>query len=196
MDPLTIAALVSGGLKVAKGLFGAGQTISANRQLRDLRKNRPIYETPESATKALGLAEQMSRSDMPGMDYAESKLGRATAAGARRVGQMAGSTSQALGAMTDIYGRQLDAERELAYQNALYRQQAMMNYQGQLGQMAQYEDQAFNINKWMPYQTQMNELMDKRNAGVQNLWSGIEGAAGVGMSYMGTKAQIDAMKSM
>ena len=196
MEPLTIAALVSGGLNLAKGLFGGFQTSRASRQLKELRRNRPTYEIPEAAQQALGLSQQMAYSDLPGRSYLEDRLGRTTAAGVRSVGRMAGSTAQALGAVTDIYGRQQEAERDIGYQAALWKQQAMQNYQAQLGQMAGYQEQAFNINQWIPYQTEMNRLYEQRMTGQQNLWGGLTGVANTAMGYMGAKAQQGAMEGM
>jgi len=183
-------------MNFGKTLFGGWQALRAARGLNELRQNAPQYQTPESAKQALGVSRQMAYGDMPGKDYAESRMGRATAAGARRVGQVAGSSSAALGAITDIYGRQLNAERELAYQNALYRAQAMRNYQGQLGQMAGYEDQAFNINEWIPYQQRMNELQDMKMSGMQNMWGGMTGGANANANFMGTMYQGNTMQGL
>lgn len=196
MDPLTIAALVSGGLNLAKGIFGGAQTAGANKDIKALRANRPIYTTPASATKATQMAGQMARSDMPGMDALRERLGRTSSAGARQVRQAAPSSSAALGAMTDIYGRQMDAERDLQYQNAVFRQQMQQQYMGQLGRQAQYEDQAFNLNQWIPYQTQMNELMSKKQAGMDNVWGALQGGASTASNFMGTQAQLQAMNRM
>ena len=129
MPALATAALISGGLQLGKSLFGAFQSGKAKKDQKALRKNAPQYKTPESATKALGLAKQQAYGGMPGQDYLENRIGQATASGARRVQQSAGSSSAALGAITDIYGKQLDAERDLGYQAALYKNQAMQQYQ-------------------------------------------------------------------
>jgi hypothetical protein len=200
MDPGTMmmigSAVQQKALNLGKTLFGGWQALRANRDIKKLRQNRPIYETPESATQALGLSRQMAYGEMPGRDYAEQRLGRATAAGVRQTGRMAGSSSAALGAVTDIYGRQLDAERELGYNAALYRAQMMQNYQGQLGQMANYEDQAFNINQWIPYQQRMNELQEQRMSGMQNMWGGMNQGAQTNANMMGTMYQSNALQGM
>ena len=196
MDPITLAALISGGLQVGKSLFGASQASKSKKEMEGLRKDRPQYATPESAKQALALSKQQAYGDMPGQDYLEGRLGQATAAGVRRTQQVAGSSSAALGALTDIYGKRLDAERDLGYQAAQYKNQAMQRYQGALGQMANYEDQAFNINQWQPYQTRMNELSEQRMSGQQNFWGGLQGEANVGLNYMGTQAQMGSMDKM
>jgi len=199
MGPLAamgISAGISGLTNIGQALYGGFQARRARRGLEDLRRNRPIYETPEAATQALGLSRQMAYGEMPGRTYTEERLGRTTAAGVRNIGRMAPSSSAALGAVTDVYGRQLEAERDLGYNAALWRAQMMQNYQAQLGQMAGYQDQAFNLNQWIPYQQQMNELQSQRMVGQQNLWGGIQGLANTASSFMGDVSQLGAMQQM
>jgi len=199
MGPLAamgISAGISGLANIGQALYGGFQARRAKRGLEDLRRNRPIYETPEAATQALGLSRQMAYGEMPGRTYAEERLGRTTAAGVRNIGRMAPSSSAALGAVTDVFGKRMDAERELGYNAALWRAQMMQNYQSQLGQMAQYQDQAFNLNQWIPYQQQMNELQSQRMAGQQNLWGGIQGLANTASGFMGDMSQLGAMQQM
>ena len=60
----------------------------------------------------------------------------------------------------------LDARRDSARR---FMNTAMQGKQGVLGQMAGYQDRAFQYNKWMPYQSKVNTASAMMGGGAQNI---------------------------
>ena len=197
MDPLTIGALVSGGVSLVKGIFGGAQGLSANKKINNLRSNRPTYTRPDEVNQMMDVYRKAAgRSQLPGQDLMEEKLGRSTAAGVRQVGKYASSSSSALGAITDIYGKEQDAIRDLGIQFASYKDAAERQLAVGYGQAAQYSDREFEINKMRPWETRMNELQSQKQAGAENFWGGVTGAASTALDFAGTKYFSDTMAGM
>ena len=185
---LATAALISAGISGAKAIFGGIQGLSANKKIKDLRKNRPTYTRPKEVDEMLDVYRRSAnRSQLPGQDLMENKLGQATARGVRQVGKYASSSAGALGAVTDIYGKEQDAIRDLGIQFAQYKDAAERQYAAGLGQSAQYSDREFELNKMRPWGTRMNELQSNKQAGADNFWGGVSGLASTALDFAGTK---------
>jgi len=197
MDPLTISALVSGGLELGKGVVGAIQGFGAKKKIKEQWKDRPAYTRPKEVEEMLDIyRKEAGRSQLPGQDLIEAKLGRATGRSIRQAERFAPSSTAALGAISDVYGREQDAIRDLGIQFAQYKAAQQGQLAAGLGQAAQYSDQEFYLNKMQPWEQKMNELWSQKQAGFGNMWSGTTGAAGTFMDYAGTRAYTDAMSGM
>ena len=194
MSVLGAAALISAGISGAKAIFGGIQSLSANRKQKKLWDKRPTYERPEEANEMLDLYRQnAAASELPGQGLIEDKLGGVTARGVRQVGKAASSSASALSAITDIYGKEQDAVRDLGIQFAQYKAMQQDKLAQGLGQAAQYSDQEFMYNKQQPWDIKMNELSSKKQAGAANMWGGIEGVGAAATDYMGTKYALNAL---
>lgn len=120
------------------------------------------YKTPESYTQALDLMKKETRKQMPG--YTEMKQG-IEEAGA--VSRSAASNLTGADAAAVLLGEQqnkLSALRQLGLAAAQYRQGAQQNYIAGVGQGAQYENQAYEYNQWLPWQMKLNEQQGYQNA--------------------------------
>jgi len=195
MDPLTISALITGGISLGKGIFGAVQAGRANKQLKGMQA--PTYARPEEANELLDLYRQRaSATRLPGQEAIESGLGATVAEGIGAANRAASSSVSALGAVTDLYGKKQQAIRDLGIQFAEYKAARQAELGGALGQAAQYSDREWEMNKWNPYQVKMNELTGQRQAGMENLFGGLEGMGMAFNNLMGTKGYMDVLKSL
>jgi hypothetical protein len=192
MEPITTALLIGSAVKgavgLAKGIFGASQASKARKEQKSLWDNRPTYERPEEVNEMLDLYRQSAaRTQLPGQDLMEEKIGSATAFGARSAERFAPSSTAALGAVTDLYGREQNAVRDLGIQFAQYKaaQEAQLARGLQVG--AQYSDQEFQYNKQQPWDIRMNEASSQRQAGAANFWEGLQGVGSAAMDFVGTK---------
>ena len=191
LPALALAAIIGGAASVAtntaKGIFGGIQARKAKKGMEKMWKNRPTYERPQEAREMLDLyRQQAARTELPGQGLIEDKLGARTAAGARQVQKTASSSASALGAITDIYGREQDAVRDLGIEFAKYKSAQEAQLAQGLGQAAQYSDQEFQYNKQQPWDIKMNEFTSQRQAGAENMWSGISGIASTAADFAGT----------
>jgi hypothetical protein len=197
MSLLATAALISAGVSGAKAIFGGVQGLSANKKIKEQRANRPVYTRPNEVGQMMDIyRKQAGRSELPGQGLMEEKLGRSTAAGVRQVGKFASSSAGALGAITDIYGKEQDAIRDLGIQFAQYKDAAERQLASGYGQSAQYSDREFEINKMRPWETRMNELQSNKQAGAENFWGGVSGVASTALDFAGTKYYGDTLKSL
>jgi len=199
MDPITIAMIASTVVGAGQSIYGGYQATRGQREEERLLENRPEYDIP-SQIKSLDKVPEMYRQylsevertdTVPGQRRAESQLRQSTAQGVRTATQRARTSSQALGAATDIYGEELRQLRELEYQSlrqkARQRVQAMQMY-GQSAQntaqiQGQYEDQAFRLNRMQPWTQQMQGAQRRQQAGYNMIGSGLNSLASGAQMY-------------
>jgi len=157
----------------------------------------PTYNRPEEYGDLMDLyRQQAGMSQLPGQQAYESRMGAGVAESVSDLQKSASSSATAQSSLVDIYGKKQDAIRDLAVQFAEYKTARQRDLAKGLEQGADYSDKEFEVNKWIPYQTRMNELTGQRQAGMNNLFGGIEGMASAGMNLLGTKAGLDALKGL
>ena len=110
--------------------------------------------------------------------------------------RVAPSSVSALGAVTDVYGKKQDAIRDLAITFAGYKADRQGELGGALKTSADYTDKEFEMNKWIPYQTKMNELTSQKQEGFANLFGGLEGMASTATNLIGTQSYLDVLKGL
>jgi len=186
MDPLTISAILGGG----KSLFGLGQ------MLFNKEPERPTYEIPSELSQIVGLSRHLaSQQGLPGQDLIERNLASTTAQNVNAI-QETTTGGAALGAVTDAYGNQLKAQQNLEVQGAQYNAQQVQGLQRALGMMAQAKDQAFEYNENMPYQRELQQFYNQKQAGANNLFGGMmDITSALGMKQQGNQFD-EMMKSL
>ena len=198
MVPLVVAGIgagISGLASLAKGIFGASQASKASKALKKMKS--PTYNRPEEYQDLMDLyRQQAGMSQLPGQQAYESRMGAGVAESVSDLQKSASSSATAQSSLVDIYGKKQDAIRDLAVQFAEYKTARQRDLAKGLEQGADYSDKEFEVNKWLPYQTKMNELTGQRQAGAANLWGGIEGMASAGMNLMGTASYLNVLEGM
>lgn len=181
MFPLAVLGALP---SVFQSIQGISQMVNGRRQLNGLQ--RPTYEIPTAVRQQLALA-QAAYADpkMPGENQAYNRVGAAYS-NLLRAGRDGGNP----GAMLAM--AQANANRgynDLATQSAQYQRQDQQNLMSNLGNYAQYQDQAWQQNKFAPYVDQYNEGRERIGAGRQNLFGGLNGMASVGMQMLAARQQ-------
>jgi hypothetical protein len=174
--------IAQGVVGLGKTIFGASQRNRAERERDRLLEQQPEFETPQSVEELSSLygqhLENVRRRDgLPGQAQIESNLRESTATGIQNVRETARTSAEALGATTDIVGKEIESlqqlEIEAARQKAKQELNAMQMYGQALGQEAQYEQQEFMYNEYMPWKTRVAQAQAEYAGGQQTMQSGI-----------------------
>lgn len=165
-----------GTLSILSALMGIGTGIwqlFKGNQAADTE--RPEYEIPEEATKALGIAKQGAYSDMPGYEQAISNLQQSGASQFSRASESASSGGDLLGFLAAQGVTSNRGLNQLAAQNAAYKVGAEDKYRSALNYYAQLRNQEFQTNEMQPYLDAMRTSSVMTEGGIQNIFGGITG---------------------
>jgi len=174
---------------------GVGQFITGRKQLKELE--RPKYEIPLGYQAALGQAQSLASSqEMAGMSQAEMRMNQALALGVQQAQQTAGSSSEALGAITNMFANRMAQQTGLAGQAAqdYARRQAELTQQNLMMGQQQEKQQQYNVLQ--PYEEAAAAASAMGGAGMQNIMGGIQGAGGAIAGAYAQKGQFDMMEKM
>ena len=182
MDPI-IAGLLSMAPGVAKSIFGIGQGMRA----RDLAKmERPTREMPTGIEEMLANARMMAGlTELPGQDRMEQKIASSTAGGLSAAKQVSGSSASTLGALSDIYGKEMGSLADLEGMAANFWAGNQGQLQGALGEYGQWQDKMWQWNKGQPYLQAMDAAKQLNMASPINTLTGFSEAIGGGMAGYG-----------
>jgi len=147
----------------------------------------PTYNVPESYDKFLDYARTMVRQESPGysLQKADIEQSSATALGSAQNLSGADAAAVTLGVNQD----RLRALRMLGIQAAQYQDQRQKYYAGALAGRAQYEDQMFQYNQWIPWQQQMNRAMGYENMGRNAVYGSYDVGGAIGVQGANMLAQ-------
>lgn len=196
MSALGLGAILSGGASLLQGIIGGIQASGANKKLNQLQANRPQYQIPKEYEDILNQYKMSYASDMPGYAQTLSNIGQAGAR-ARGAAERGAISSNAYGAqVSDLYQKELDALQGLRVQQEQYKTAQLGNIAQAQGALGAQKSEQWNINQFLPWQTEMNRYSEQKSTGMQNLFSGIQSGIGVVSDYLGTKYYTDAMKGL
>jgi hypothetical protein len=205
MDPLTIMAIAQGAVGLGKTIYGMSQRRRAEQERERLLSQQPEFETPQSIEDLSSLYGQYlqdvrTREGLPGQAQIESNIRQSTSRGIEDIRDTARSSTEALGATTDVIGKEIESlqqlEIEAARQQARQELQATQMYGQSLGQQAQYEQQEFMYNEYMPWKTDVAQAQAEYAGGQRTMQSGlsdlVSGATQFGMSeFAGGENQVN-----
>ena len=194
--------LVQSGVGIVGSVYGMVNANKNRRQLAEMEKNRPVYTRPEEAQQYLEIYKNMTGNrELPGQSQYEQNIQQATTSGVRNIQNLSESPTSSLGAMTELYGKEMNAYNNLAVQQQQYYEANQQKLAGALSEMAKYRDMEFEYNKNAPYMrsygTKMNEFISNRGlmqqgtatvaAGLSNVnWDQMRSnkySSGSGMDY-------------
>lgn len=182
MDPFTIAAIASAGLQ---GVLGLGQLVGGSL----MRPQRPTYQIPDEIKNMLALRQMNLQGRMAGATQAQ-----------RNILQSQGSTIGAyqgtlrnpgaiLAGVSASQGQTNRAFNDLAAMEAQDYQRRLAGLEGAQRTMANYRDQAFNVNEMQPYQDEARTKAALIGAGLRNV-------AGAGQAVTGAFGEAAYMKQL
>lgn len=178
-----------------QGIQGISQLISGGKARRESERNRPVYEIPEATKQALALARaNYADPFMPGEGRMLDRNSMAAANAARAAIEGGGGLSSIAG----IQAAEARGAENIGIASANQQQQDLANFQGQLGNMANYADQEWQMNKYAPWADKYNEAKERIGAGQQNLFGALNSAAniGLGQAMMGGKSNVNGTPGM
>lgn len=177
--------LITGGIGVG---LSAIDIIRGERMRKENEKNlknlkRPMMEVTQAQRQQLELGRQMSTQDMPGYQLAQQQMGLNMQQGLANASRAATSSQDLLSVATSGMADQQSALAGLAMQNAQNKRQGMLNYQDQLGGLAETQQEMFMMNQFQPfqekraqYQQNIQQGRDLVNSGMQGIGGAIGGA--------------------
>lgn len=154
---------------IAQGLTGLFQ---AGKGIAGMNTKRPEYEIPAAQNQATALAALQASGNMPSYNQATTNIGTATG-NALTAARESGNPSALI---STIQGNQNSAFNKLDSQNAMYQDQKQGDLQRALAQQAQYQDKAFQMNKFSPYLDKVQEGRQMFGAGLSNAFSAMSNA--------------------
>lgn len=167
------------GAGVAEGFTGIGMawggaemTEKAQKEINKQWDLYPTYEIPTSIVTATDLMRQRAQQGLPGEELIAANLQAQTAQGVSASREAATSAADLLGATTNLYGTQTQAMRDLQIASARQKSLNQQQYAQALNTMAQYEEQAFKYNEYIPWGIRMNELQANKQAGMDLVTEG------------------------
>jgi hypothetical protein len=168
---------------VAAAVASAGATVGAVQYFKgkaDQKKNkRPTYEIPEEAKQNLTLAQQMALQGIPEaqrQNYIDN-IQRTSATSLRNLG----SRNAALAGVAQVQQQQNNAYQQLFGMDAQARQANQKGILDQNQNLANYRDQAFQLNSINPYYEKTAQNQAMMGAGLQNFGKSFQ----MGASTMG-----------
>lgn len=168
---------------VAAAVASAGATVGAVQYFKgkaDQKRNkRPTYEIPDEVKQNLSLSQQMALQGIPEeqrQNYIDN-IQRTSATSLRNLG----SRNAGLAGVAQVQQNQNNAYQNLFTMDAQARQANQKGVLDQNQNLANYRDQAFQVNRINPYyeNTAKNEAL--MGAGLQNISKGMQ----MGASTMG-----------
>lgn len=188
MDPITISALIGGFMGLGKTGFGIGQLLTAKKP------ERQTYRVPEEMTNYVDMARAWAnQSLMPGQARMEDTARKGFSTGFSRAKE-AGSGSDIIGAINQLFGGEQDVLNQIGIQSAQYRRGSQEQYGEALQRMAEYRDKAWELNKNRPYYEDLYRYYDKRDSGVMNMFGGLQDIYSSGMNLADAQYTRDFMK--
>lgn len=170
MDPVTIMAIL-GAVQAGTGIV---QKIGAGAQRRKAEKEFDKYEVPSGIENMLDVMQGLaSQTEVPGADILRSRQRATTAEGVEVASRTSESSGDVLGALHQLYGRQMESEERLALAGAQQYQMNQMRYANALQTLGQYQTQKWQYNELYPYMQKMTYAGQLAGAGGENIRQGI-----------------------
>ena len=193
---LLAGALISGGSALLQGIIGGIQASRANKQFKRLSANRPQYEIPKEYESILGMYKTAMAGNAPGYSQSLANMEQAGAR-ARGAAERGAISSVSYGSqVSDIYQKELDAIQNLGVQQEQWKASQMQNVAGAQAAMGEQKAQQWNVNQYVPWQTEMNRLGEQKATGMQNLFQGIQSGLGGISDLLGTKYYTSVLKGL
>ncbi len=196
MSALLAGALLSGGSALLQGIFGAAQAAKGNKGFNRAMANRPTYEIPDEYKNILAQYQQAQAGNMPGYEQTLSQIGQAGAR-ARGSAERGAISSASYGAQVgNLYQKELDAIQNLGVKQEEYKTSMLDRVAQARGQLGQQKEQQFNLNQFVPWQTEANRYGEMKKQGTENLFGAIQGGVKNFSDLLGTKFYQEALTKL
>lgn len=179
------------GARLGKKQMGLGQEMIDEAQKISADNPRPEMMTPDAINMMVAMAQGRQFQNMPGYDMAQNQLGEATASGMSAINNMA-SGAEGIGALANLYANQMGEGRNLAISNAEFQSNAQKDYMGALGDLGNWQQQAWQWNEADPYLQAQQKAAQLEQMGRQGQWEGMKTKMGSwANSFQGIGSALD-----
>lgn len=152
---------------------GMSQDMIAEAQALSAAYERPEMKTPESINKMMSMLQSRQYQDMPGLSTMKNQLGQSTAQGMDAIEGM-GVGAEGMGAMANLYSNQMGQGQNLSIQNAMFKDDAELDYLGGLEGIGNWEQKAWQWNEADPYMQAQQKAAMLESAGRSGEWEGMK----------------------
>lgn len=193
MDPFTIMALSQAVPAVAQGIQGMVQNRKSNKLSEGLEDpNMPI---PPAAKEALDIARANASSRyMSGQLANQAKLDTQLANIMGSITQNSRSPQDAIAALTMLGAQSQQQQLGLGADAARDYERRQADLRGELHNMQGWENKQWETNVMEPFLRDAAAASAMKNAGINNMYQGLKGAAGAVGTY-GMGKYIDGLKT-
>jgi len=194
--PLIAGAVASAIPSIFQGIMGAVQASRGRKGFKDTMANRPDYEIPSEYGDILAKYKSTYGGDAPGYQRGLNQIEQ-VGARSRGAAERGAISSNAYGASINAQQqKELDAIMNLNQQNEQFQLQGVDKIAGAQGAMAGQKEQQWNLNKFLPWQTEMNRYGEMQKGGMENLFGALQSGAGNITDLVGTKYYTDALSGI
>lgn len=167
----SLAGMITGGIQTRRG----------RRDLEQAYADRPTYTIPSEVREQENIARmRASNPFLPGQQLMEQQIDQQGARTAQNI--------QEMGNVSDLYAVQMQqnqARNQLSMQSAQQALQNELRLLQQLSTSADYQDKAFDVNEFMPFQERRMDALARIGAGTTNLAQSLNTLSTMGASMIG-----------
>lgn len=160
---------------LAQPLMQIGLAAWQNRQAKKLNEGlvRPTMEVPQAMEEAVGRSRSLAgTSRMAGQDDLEASLDAQAANTASNVFDTATSSTEALGALTNLNATRSGMQQEIAQQALQNYMQRNIDLSGDLMNLASMQNEVFKYNEVLPFEERRAAMEAFRGAAMDNAFVG------------------------
>ena len=196
MGPLGIGALVNAVPALFQGITGAVQASRGRKGFNRAMANRPDYQIPSEYGNILSQYQTAYGGDMPGYQRGLNQIGQ-VGARSRGAAERGAISSNAYGASISAQQqKELDAIMNYNLGNERFKLEGVDKIAGAEQMMAGQKEQKWNLNKFLPWQTEAGRYGEMQKGGMENLFGALQAGASNITDLIGTKYYTDALKGL
>ena len=175
-----VGVALGGASGLVENLFGKSWEEQAEEKEKQLGP-APTFSIPESQKRYEDYMKTRSRQAMPGSELMEQSIEDTTSDTLSRAGMVANTGWGAQGAGLGATENRRRRLRKLGSMQEQYKRAAQTDYAGAVKSRTPYETMQYEYNEWLPWQIQKNEIASIRGAGQQQLMTGMDRGAAMGI---------------
>lgn len=176
---MSVIALASGILGLGQVAYGWWQQREAKKELENMEM--PEMSVPKSVNRAVSLAEDRAMRGLP-LDKMEGAARRSSASSVAAIREGARSPMEYIEGVTSTFRSELDEMNKIALQDVMYRAEAERDIGNRLMEKGRYEARVDEA-KMNDYYRRMDIVSQAGNAGMQNIFGGLDTAITAGVQW-------------
>ena len=159
--------------------LGLGVTQALRARKIEKSQQRPIFGIPGAAQNALAGQYNLAMGQAPGLNTAQQQLAQARAGSVSAVQNSGGGGAERLAALTMLDQNAGNQARELGAMQEQWQAQQQANLINAQNQYADWQQRAWEYNKYKPYEQAMAKAAELRNAANTNFYGAAKSAGGL-----------------